>query len=86
MMQDLQLHGLIGGGKSFPDGWNEITEGRAFENITKADAIMFKKMGIWEDGANKINNPSTLPANNGISAAFSPDGTYLAVAHDTSPL
>ena len=33
----------------------------------------------------KLSNPDTLPAGLGCSCAFSPDVTYLAVAHDVSP-
>jgi len=32
-----------------------------------------------------LNNPSIPPANTGYSTAYSPDSTYLAVAHATSP-
>ena len=33
----------------------------------------------------KVEDPSTLPPGNGTGCAFSPDGTYLAVAHWNSP-
>jgi hypothetical protein len=33
----------------------------------------------------KLSDPATLPAGDGDGAAFSPDGMYLAIAHDTSP-
>ena len=33
----------------------------------------------------KLEDPSTLPTDWGNGCAFSPDGTYLAVAHDSSP-
>ena len=33
----------------------------------------------------KVEDPSTLPTGNGWGCAFSPDGIYLAVAHDKSP-
>ena len=33
----------------------------------------------------KLADPATLPASTGRGTAFSPDGTYLSVAHDSSP-
>ena len=33
----------------------------------------------------KISNPGTLPASTGNDAAWSPDGRYLAIVHDTTP-
>ena len=33
----------------------------------------------------KLDNPATLPAGNSYGTAFSADGTYLSVAHATSP-
>ncbi len=33
----------------------------------------------------KIANPATLPASDGRGSAWSPDGRYLAAAHDTTP-
>ncbi len=72
-------------GGGFLDGWNETVTARAWENITKADPVMVKKMGTWEDGVNKLNNPTTLPNNNTYDVAVSPDGTYWAVAHYEAP-
>jgi 6-phosphogluconolactonase (cycloisomerase 2 family) len=42
------------------------------------------------DTFTKLNNPNILPGNNfpsstGYSTAFSPDGTYLAIAHNQTP-
>src|SRR5690606_4456614 len=54
-------------------------------NITKNDPIMLKRMGVWEDGVNKVNDPSTLPTGDGFGVSFSPDGNYLAVGHSSSP-
>ena len=33
----------------------------------------------------KLADPSILPTNTGVFAAFSPDGVYLSVAHSTTP-
>ena len=33
----------------------------------------------------KLSNPATLPTGTGYGCTFSPDGTYLAVAHSSSP-
>ena len=33
----------------------------------------------------KISDPATLPADDAVGCAWSPDGRYLAVAHYTSP-
>ena len=33
----------------------------------------------------KLSNPADLPTSNGYGVAFSPDGTYMSVAHDASP-
>ncbi|MBN2160657.1 MAG: hypothetical protein JW807_14810, partial [Spirochaetes bacterium] len=38
-----------------------------------------------EDTFTKLSDPSTLPAGNGVSSAFSPDGNYLAIGHLTTP-
>ena len=38
-----------------------------------------------EDAFAKFDDPSSLPTDTGRGAAFSPDGTYLAVAHNASP-
>ena len=37
------------------------------------------------DSATKLANPATLPPNGGNGVAFSPDGVYLSVAHNTYP-
>ena len=42
----------------------------------------------WESGTGfgtKYSNPATLPPNEGVGVAFSPDGSNLAVAHRDSP-
>jgi 6-phosphogluconolactonase (cycloisomerase 2 family) len=47
----------------------------------------YRWFGEGEVGADfeKLNNPSQLPASSGNGTAFSPDGKYMSVAHDTSP-
>jgi len=42
-------------------------------------------VGGFSDGITKLPNPAALPAGNAWGASFSPDGTYLAIAHDTTP-
>ncbi len=79
------IFGVAGTGVGFPDGWNEVATARAWENITKFDPIVLKKMGIWENGVNKLTNPSVLPDGSAWSCSFSPDGNYLAITHIISP-
>ncbi|SHI63415.1 hypothetical protein [Lutispora thermophila] len=69
-----------GGNVNFPDGWNEQAIGKAYEAITKADPIMLKRMGLWESGVNKVNDPDILPP---IVRCleWSTDDTYLTVGH-----
>ena len=46
---------------------------------------LFGAVGIrWAPDV-KLPDPATLPASTGRGPAFSPDGTYLSVAHYTSP-
>ena len=79
------IFGVAGTGIGFPDGWNEAVTARAWENITKFDPIVLKKMGIWENGVNKLTNPSVLPDGSAWGCSFSPDGNYLAITHIISP-
>jgi hypothetical protein len=39
----------------------------------------------FSDTPVKLADPATLPTGNGIGTTFSPDGQYLAAAHDSSP-
>src|SRR5260221_295809 len=39
----------------------------------------------FSDTPTKLSNPSNLPAGNGFGTVFSPDGTYMSVAHNTTP-
>ena len=41
--------------------------------------------GVDVDQFDGMTTPSVLPAGNGWSVAFSPDGTHMTVAHPTSP-
>ena len=41
-------------------------------------------VGVFNPGL-KLSDPATLPAGTGNGTAFSPDGTYLSVAHISSP-
>ena len=49
------------------------------EAINKYDPVCVKF------GGTKLSDPSTLPTGDGHGVAFDPTGTYLAVAHDSSP-
>ena len=49
------------------------------EAINKYDPVRVKVAGT------KLSNPSPLPAGTGWDCAFDPTGTYLAVAHYSSP-
>src|SRR5690606_2656030 len=51
------------------------------ENITKGSPIVVKN--VFDP--TKLPNPSTLPTGTGYSCTFAPNGTYLAVAHSSSP-
>ena len=79
------IFGVTGTGVGFPDGWNEVVSARAWESITKFDPIILKKMGIWENGVNKLTNPSVLPTESSWGCSFSPDGNYLAIGSSNSP-
>ena len=48
------------------------------EDITKGSPVVVKS-------STKLADPSTLPTDSGYDCAFDPTGTYLAVAHYTSP-
>jgi len=54
------------------------------------DHVVFANKGIWiykreEDSFKQLNLPDVIPNDDGHDASFSPDSTYLAVAHATSP-
>jgi len=49
---------------------------------------LFAEIGnhyLTYDDPAKVADPATLPANNGTGASWSPDGRYLAIAHQNSP-
>jgi WD40 repeat protein len=52
------------------------------EDITKGSPVVVK---IIDFDPTKLADPATLPTGTGRGCAFDPTGTYLAVAHDSSP-
>ena len=48
-------------------------------------ALVQPAVVLADDAFTKLANPATLPAGNGYGVAFSPNSTYMAVAHATSP-
>ena len=52
------------------------------EDITKGSPVVVK---IIDFDPTKLANPATLPTGDGRGCAFDPTGTYLAVAHASSP-
>ena len=53
------------------------------ENITKGSPVVVKKLIDFD--LTKLADPADLPTGDGRGCAFDPTGTYLAVAHSTSP-
>ena len=51
------------------------------EDITKGSPVVVK----IDFDPTKLADPSTLPPDTGYGCTFDPTGTYLAVAHSTSP-
>jgi len=51
----------------------------------KLDEVFGVEGGSSWDSATKLANPDVLPTGTGRGASFSPDGNYLAIAHDSSP-
>ena len=74
-----------GGGAGFPAGWNEKGQGIAWDDIVKNSPIVQREYGKIEDGLDLPPQPTNLPPNIVYDCAFSLDGIYLAVAHNTSP-
>ena len=69
----------------------EIIEGVFAEDISRLDSVAANLIpevpaeSEWDTTINKLANPSNLPGQVGLGTAFSPDNTYLAVAHVGSP-
>lgn len=74
------IYGFIGtaGGTDFID--NGITP-----DATDTPPTDTRIVSDLQFALSKLVNPSTLPASNGKSAAWTSDGVYLAVAHASSP-
>ena len=49
------------------------------------DEVFGVEESSWQGSATKLADPNVLPTGSGNGASFSPDGNYLAVAHNTSP-
>jgi WD40 repeat protein len=60
----------------------QVFTGTAAETIAQFDTISVDEVNKH---INKLDNPSTLPPSTGRGVSFSPDGVYLAVAHNNSP-
>lgn len=73
--------------KAFPVGWDVEKTGEVFNsNITEGDPIMYQKYGSWDTQIDLlVEQPDVSVAGIPRGNSFSPDGKYLAVAHDSSP-
>ena len=69
------------GGSGMKINGQEIMDVVFEETINKGDRVVAYSTAP----SLKVEDPSTLPTGNGYGCAFSPDGTYLAVAHTNSP-
>jgi DNA-binding beta-propeller fold protein YncE len=75
-----------GGGGVLEITGQQIITGEYGEAIAKFDTVAFGNVVENPDVKIKIADPDILPTGNaGYSTAFSPDGTYLSVAHNSSP-
>lgn len=74
-----------GGGSGFPPGWNEKSQGIAWDPITKNSPIVQREYGKMEDGLKKLPDPDVLPSSRCLSCAYSPNGKILAVTCYESP-
>ena len=63
---------------------SEVISVEFAESLVKGEPVEIKDV-LEMENPTKLADPSTLPAGDGSGAAFSPDGTYLAVANSTSP-
>ncbi|HOK44196.1 MAG TPA: hypothetical protein PLD49_11110 [Thermoclostridium caenicola] len=59
----------------------EFVKAIFLEEINRGDRVVMRP----SRPSSKIEDPSTLPTGDGWGCAFSPNGKYLAVAHDSSP-
>ena len=70
-----------GGSGSMTINGQEIMDAVFGETINEGDRVVMHQ----STPSLKVKDPSTLPTGDGWGCAFSPDGTYLAVAHWSSP-
>ena len=63
---------------------SEVISAEFAESLVKGEPVEIKDAPVMENPT-KLADPSTLPTGTGRGATFPLDGTYLAVAHDTSP-
>ena len=63
---------------------SEVISAEFAESLVKGEPVELNDVLLMEN-LTKLANPSVLPIGTGRGASFSPDGTYLAVAHDSSP-
>ena len=64
---------------SAPTGYVQLLPGRSLKAVYKGLGLSRIEPGV------KLTNPGTLPAGTGYGCSFSPDGTFLAVAHALTP-
>ncbi len=69
------------GGSGMKINGQEIIDVVFEETINKGDRVVMRPSAP----SLKVEDPSTVPTGQGWGCAFSPDGTYLAVAHNNSP-
>jgi hypothetical protein len=60
-------------------------DGTSYPLETYPQLDPFFEVGAFDGLQQKLTNPAVLPAGTGRGTAFSPAGTYLAVAHDATP-
>ena len=64
---------------------SEVISAEFAESLVKGEPVELNGGTSFMENTTKLANPSTLPSNTGYGASFSPDGAYLAVAHEYSP-
>lgn len=74
--------------------WARGSSYLACAHNTSPFVTIYKRTSVATTGAGltiypvtftKITNPATLPAGNGLSCQFTPDGQFLAIGSDTTP-